>query len=79
MQMTFIGSFDSLPQGSYGDICVVDGTQYICTGTSWEPFGEIEEKPVQKIEYKPRFCTQCAAPLSGIKCEYCGTVYGIVA
>jgi hypothetical protein len=39
-------------------------------------------KKARHIEYKPRKCVCCGAPLTDInnfvvKCEYCGTIYDV--
>lgn len=78
--LAYKGSFDTFPRDAkIADVATIDGRLYIWRGDEWESVEEIPEKYKRKEnitkKLKPRICTNCGAPLKGLKCEYCGTEY----
>ena len=78
--LAYKGSFDTFPRDEkIADVAIIDGRLYIWRGDEWESIEEIPEKYKSKEniteKLKPRICTNCGAPLKGLKCEYCGTEY----
>lgn len=72
-QLCFVGSFDELPATAHlGDVCVVDGMNYVWNHNEWIELGNIEANIHPKIKY-PSNCKNCGAVLHSNECEYCGT------
>ena len=79
MSMKFIGVYASLndvKNPSYGDLCIVNGREYIYIGRFESISYDVIEQPVYKpVTHMPTTCKNCGAPLEKGVCHYCGTDY----
>lgn len=78
--MHFMGEYDSNKWYDYGDICLRNGSLWVCTKENrWEELGANEPAPVYERETKPVImpatnCPNCGAPLYNGHCLYCKTI-----